>query len=75
MQLLNALPPAQREVMAFIIDEFEPVEIAALFGKTPAAVRQNLRAARQKLKSAVKGEHAAETLPRPKESPAKEDLG
>lgn len=74
VQLLNALPPAQRDVMAFIVDEFAPAEIAALFGKTPEAVRQNLRAARQRLKSAVKGEDAGETLPRPKESPAKEEL-
>jgi RNA polymerase sigma factor (sigma-70 family) len=49
MQLLRSLPPAQRDVLACIIDDFTPIEIARLLGKTDAAVRQNLRAARLKL--------------------------
>ena len=50
-QLLNSLPPAQREVLACMVDMFTPQEIAQLLGKTEAAVRQNLRAARQNLAS------------------------
>jgi RNA polymerase sigma-70 factor (ECF subfamily) len=53
MQLLRSLPPAQREVMACIVDEFSPAEVARLLGRTPAGVRQNLRAARQHLKQAL----------------------
>lgn len=49
-QLLSRLPPAQREVMDLTIKEFDPAEIAKLLGKNPAAVRQNLCAARQRLK-------------------------
>jgi RNA polymerase sigma-70 factor (ECF subfamily) len=48
-QLLSSLPAAQREVMAFIVDGFGPSEVAALLGKTPEAVRQNLKAARSRL--------------------------
>jgi RNA polymerase sigma factor (sigma-70 family) len=45
-QLLKSLPPAQREVLACVVDDFTQQEIAQLLGKTEAAVRQNLRAAR-----------------------------
>ena len=48
-QLLGSLPAAQREVMGFIVDGFAPSEVAALLGKTPEAVRQNLKAARTRL--------------------------
>ena len=60
-QVLSSLPPAQREVLAFVIDEFEPVEIAHLLGKTEAAVRQNLCAARKTLKQRIAdaAEHAS----------------
>jgi RNA polymerase sigma factor (sigma-70 family) len=47
--LLKSLPPAQREVLACIVDTFTQPEIARLLGKTEAAVRQNLCAARKKL--------------------------
>jgi RNA polymerase sigma-70 factor (ECF subfamily) len=47
--LLKSLPPAQREVLACVVDMFTPQEIAPLLGKTEAAVRQNLCAARRKL--------------------------
>lgn len=47
--LLKSLPPAQREVLACMVDTFTPPEIARLLGKTEAAVRQNLCAARRKL--------------------------
>ena len=47
--LLNSLPSAQREVLACTFDMFTPREIAQLLGKTEAAVRQNLCAARKRL--------------------------
>jgi DNA-directed RNA polymerase specialized sigma24 family protein len=47
--LLKSLPPAQREVLAYMVDMFSRQEIARLLGKTEAAVRQNLCAARKKL--------------------------
>lgn len=49
MQILSSLPPAQREVLALVVDGFTPVEIARMLGGTAVAVRQNLRAARVKL--------------------------
>ena len=52
-ELLNSLPPRQQEVMALMVDEFTPAEIAVLLGRDHAAVRQNLMAARQRLKPAV----------------------
>jgi RNA polymerase sigma factor (sigma-70 family) len=47
--LLKSLPPAQREVLACLVDMFSQQEIAQLLGKTDAAVRQNLCAARRNL--------------------------
>lgn len=47
--LLKSLPRAEGEVLACMVDEFRPQEIAQLLGKTEAAVRQNLRAARKRL--------------------------
>lgn len=48
-QFLRSLPPAQREVIALLVDEFSPPEIATLLGKTEDAVRQNLYATRRRL--------------------------
>lgn len=48
-QLLKSLPRAEQEVIAYMIDQFTRREIAQLLGKTEAAVRQNLRAARKRL--------------------------
>jgi RNA polymerase sigma factor (sigma-70 family) len=53
MSLLNSLPPRQQEVMALIVDEFRPKDIAALLGRDPDAVRQNLMAARRRLTTAI----------------------
>jgi RNA polymerase sigma-70 factor (ECF subfamily) len=47
--LLKSLPPAQQEVLACMVDMFTKREIAQLLGKTEAAVRQNLCAARKRL--------------------------
>ena len=47
---LAALPPKQRQVMAWCIDGYSPAEIASQLGADPAAVRQNLAKARKNLK-------------------------
>jgi RNA polymerase sigma factor (sigma-70 family) len=60
LELLEQLPPAQREVMACIIDDLRPAEIAELLGKTPAAVRQNLSAARRRLRKYLAETNGAE---------------
>jgi RNA polymerase sigma factor (sigma-70 family) len=52
-QLLNGLPPAQREAMALIVDEYSPTEIAQLLGASPEAVRQRLYVARQRLENEI----------------------
>ena len=49
LDVLRALPRAQREVMAWTVDGYEPAEIAELIGKNPATVRTNLRHARKAL--------------------------
>ena len=54
--LLKSLPEAQRQVLACMVDMFTPQEIAQLLGKTEAAVRQNLCAARKKLAGSLGGE-------------------
>lgn len=48
-QLLDSLPPSQREVMKFVCEGYKPKEIAQILGKTPNAVRQNLHAVRRRL--------------------------
>lgn len=58
--LLNSLPPRQQEVMALIVDEFRPTEIAVLLGRDPAVVRQNLMAARNRLRTAVSEQRKTE---------------
>jgi RNA polymerase sigma factor (sigma-70 family) len=58
-QLLRSLPPAQREVMALVVDEFPPGEIATLLGRNPPAIRQNLAAARRRLAQALEQDNAA----------------
>ena len=47
--LLKSLPPAQREVLACMASMFTQQETAERLGKTEAAVRQNLHAARKRL--------------------------
>jgi RNA polymerase sigma factor (sigma-70 family) len=50
---LAALPPKQRQVMAWCIDGYTPAEIAREPGADPAAVRQNLAKARKNLKQVL----------------------
>jgi RNA polymerase sigma factor (sigma-70 family) len=49
--MLDNLPPAQREVIQYMLAEFKPWEIAEMLGKTAATVRQNLALARRQLKT------------------------
>lgn len=49
LSLLNSLPPGQREVLALAVDQFTPAEMASALGRSPAAVRQSLLAARRRL--------------------------
>ncbi|MEU4623502.1 sigma-70 family RNA polymerase sigma factor [Actinoplanes sp. NPDC023801] len=53
MELLKKRPPAQREIMAFRVDDFTPGEIAAILGKDPQTVRSNLRAARRAMAAMI----------------------
>lgn len=55
MQLLNKLPSAQRQVMAWHIDGFNTKEISIQLGMSEATVRSNLRHAREKMKKVFPG--------------------
>ncbi|MFE7193645.1 RNA polymerase sigma factor [Kitasatospora sp. NPDC057541] len=46
LNLLSGLPPRQRQVMAWTLDEYSPTEIAAELGMKPTAVRASLFKAR-----------------------------
>lgn len=52
LRALELLPVAQRQVMAWTYDGFQPVEIATHLGKPPATVRSLLRDARATLRRA-----------------------
>jgi RNA polymerase sigma-70 factor (ECF subfamily) len=47
IEVLRALPPRQRQVLALTIDSWTPAEIAELLGIPPSAVRSNLMKARR----------------------------
>ncbi|HEY2285200.1 MAG TPA: RNA polymerase sigma factor [Streptosporangiaceae bacterium] len=49
-EVLASLPEAQRAVLACAVDTLTPQETARLLGKSPDAVRQCLRAARERLR-------------------------
>jgi RNA polymerase sigma factor (sigma-70 family) len=53
IQLLESLPPSQREVMAFVVDGLKPGEVAEMLGITPEAARHRLFTARAQLKLAL----------------------
>jgi RNA polymerase sigma factor (sigma-70 family) len=48
-QLLDSLPPAQREAMALVVDLYTPTEIAHVLGARPDAIRKRLQVARKQL--------------------------
>jgi len=50
IQLFESLPLAQREVMAYTLDGFTIGEISEILEKEPAAIRQRLKSARERLK-------------------------
>jgi len=60
LDMLWHLPPQQRVVMAWTIDGFSPTEIAAEIDSNAAAVRQNLRRARETLKRVIRQEREEE---------------
>lgn len=47
IEVLRALPPRQRQVLALTIDGWTPAETAGLLGILPSAVRSNLMKARR----------------------------
>ncbi len=59
-QLLESLPPAQREAMALVVDEYKPAEIAELLGAKPDAVRRRLHVARNRLEKLVNDARSSE---------------
>jgi DNA-directed RNA polymerase specialized sigma24 family protein len=61
--LIAGLPPAQREVVSCIVDEFTPAEAAVLLGRTAAAVRRALADARRKLEREVHPQRRAAGRP------------
>jgi RNA polymerase sigma factor (sigma-70 family) len=71
-QMLESLPPAQRQVMAFIVDDFSSAGIARLLGRTPEAIRRNLCDARKQLKAALQRERISEQPGRICDSPREE---
>ncbi len=52
-QMVDTLPAGQRAVMELIIDGHTSIEISMLLGRNPAAVRQSLHDARQRLKPSI----------------------
>jgi DNA-directed RNA polymerase specialized sigma24 family protein len=74
MQMLLSLPAGQRNVMAFIVDGFAPIEIAALLGRSPAAIRQSLHDARRRLIEALQREQAAEQAAPARIGPARKGV-
>lgn len=53
LRILAALPPRQRQVMAWVYDGYAPIEIAEQLRMTPEAVRVALHKARRTLREAV----------------------
>ncbi|MEU8364962.1 sigma-70 family RNA polymerase sigma factor [Nonomuraea sp. NPDC048882] len=60
-QLLDRLPPAQREVMAYYLEGLNCPEIAEYLDKKPATIRKNLQFARERLKEIIEQEHRIQT--------------
>jgi RNA polymerase sigma-70 factor (ECF subfamily) len=54
LQWMNALPPRQRQVLAWTISSFTPAEIAEQLGMTPEAVRASLKKARRAITRNIK---------------------
>jgi len=73
-QMLDALPPAQRETMEHVLAEFTTAEMAEVLGKTPAAIRQNLALARRRLKPLLNDDYGlADTYDAARSTTGRED--
>ncbi len=51
--IINTLPPRQREVFEYTLREYKPEEIAEIVGISPGAVRSSLAIARKSIKRAL----------------------
>lgn len=58
-RLVGELPPAQREIVALVVDGYSPAEIGELTGRSPAVVRSNLSHARRRLRQRLRPRLAA----------------
>jgi RNA polymerase sigma factor (sigma-70 family) len=72
-QMLDTLPPAQREVFEYVLFEFKPNEIAEMLGKNPDAIRQNLAHARKRLRANLAKDARTDPVSRPAPTPRKEE--
>jgi RNA polymerase sigma factor (sigma-70 family) len=73
-QVLDGLPPAQREVMECVVRDIDPGEIAAVLGKTKEAVRRNLCDARGRLRRELNPDGTPkQPAPNKASAPRKED--
>jgi RNA polymerase sigma factor (sigma-70 family) len=66
-ELLDSLPPAQRDAMYGFMAEYSHSEVARLLGKDPAAVRQSYLAARRRLRRALDEYPVQQSVRRPPE--------
>ncbi|MEV5561199.1 RNA polymerase sigma factor [Nonomuraea wenchangensis] len=74
-QMLDQLPPVQREVMACYLEGLASVEIGEYLSKSPATIRKNLQFARERLKQIIEQDRcvpapATHTAPRTREEDA-----
>ncbi|MEV6032762.1 sigma-70 family RNA polymerase sigma factor [Nonomuraea sp. NPDC052116] len=60
-QMLDRLPPAQREVMTYYLEGLKAPEIAGYLDKRPDAIRKNLQFARERLKEIIEQERCIQT--------------
>jgi len=66
IQTINALPPAQRRMVTYLVDGYRPSEIAALTGSRPELVRSHLTHARRRLRQHCTSTRQDRPLERPK---------
>ncbi|MEV6031482.1 RNA polymerase sigma factor [Nonomuraea sp. NPDC052116] len=62
-QMLDRLPPTQREVMACYVEGLNSPEIADYLDKRPDAIRKNLQFARERLKQIIEQERCIQASP------------
>ncbi|WP_203716530.1 RNA polymerase sigma factor, partial [Asanoa siamensis] len=74
MQYLETLPEGQRQVMALLVDGYEPGEIAAVLGITPEAARNRAFHARLRLRRRYNDERVETAAQAPTGSTREEAL-